>query len=76
MDFGGADGDRTHDLSIANAALSQLSYGPEKTTERQREVYSFKSGCKNGRKNGYAEIERRRPKILASDRARFFARSS
>ena len=24
---GGADGDRTHDLSIANAALSQLSYG-------------------------------------------------
>ena len=26
--FGGADGDRTHDLSIANAALSQLSYGP------------------------------------------------
>ncbi len=25
---GGADGDRTHDLSIANAALSQLSYGP------------------------------------------------
>ncbi len=24
----GADGDRTHDLSIANAALSQLSYGP------------------------------------------------
>ena len=28
MFFGGADGDRTHDLSIANAALSQLSYGP------------------------------------------------
>ena len=26
--LGGADGDRTHDLSIANAALSQLSYGP------------------------------------------------
>jgi hypothetical protein len=25
---GGADGDRTHDFSIANAALSQLSYGP------------------------------------------------
>ena len=25
---GGADGDRTHDLSVANAALSQLSYGP------------------------------------------------
>ena len=27
---GGADGGRTHDLSIANAALSQLSYGPDK----------------------------------------------
>ena len=26
--FGGAEGDRTLDLSIANAALSQLSYGP------------------------------------------------
>ena len=25
---GGDDGDRTHDLSIANAALSQLSYVP------------------------------------------------
>jgi hypothetical protein len=24
----GADGDRTRNLSIANAALSQLSYGP------------------------------------------------
>ena len=26
---GGGDGDRTHDLSIANAALFQLSYSPE-----------------------------------------------
>ncbi len=25
----GAEGNRTPDLSIANAALSQLSYGPE-----------------------------------------------
>ena len=25
----GAEGDRTLNLSIANAALSQLSYGPE-----------------------------------------------
>ena len=33
---GGADGSRTHDLSIANAALSQLSYGPGK----ERRVYS------------------------------------
>src|SRR5262245_36989377 len=27
-DFGGAEGDRTPDLLIANEALSQLSYGP------------------------------------------------
>jgi hypothetical protein len=27
-DPGGPDGDRTHDLRIANAALSQLSYQP------------------------------------------------
>ncbi|BAQ68308.1 hypothetical protein NHU_01144 [Rhodovulum sulfidophilum] len=26
--FGGAEGDRTPDLVIANDALSQLSYGP------------------------------------------------
>jgi hypothetical protein len=26
--FGGEDGDRTHDLVIANDALSQLSYPP------------------------------------------------
>ncbi len=26
--FGGENGDRTHDLSVANAALSQLSYFP------------------------------------------------
>ncbi len=25
---GGGDGDRTHDLGVANAALSQLSYAP------------------------------------------------
>ena len=27
----GAEGNRTPDLSVANAALSQLSYGPDKT---------------------------------------------
>lgn len=27
-EFGGPDGDRTHDLYIANVALSQLSYRP------------------------------------------------
>ena len=30
----GAEGDRTPDLSVANAALSQLSYGPECTRRR------------------------------------------
>jgi hypothetical protein len=27
--FGGANGDRTRDLLVANEALSQLSYGPK-----------------------------------------------
>ena len=30
LNIGGAEGDRTPDLSIANAALSQLSYCPGK----------------------------------------------
>lgn len=29
MFIGGAEGDRTPDLDIANVALSQLSYGPD-----------------------------------------------
>lgn len=29
FEFGGAEGDRTPDLVIANDALSQLSYGPK-----------------------------------------------
>ena len=29
----GADGDRTRNLSIANAALSQLSYGPNRAED-------------------------------------------
>ena len=28
MGFGGAEGNRTPDLDVANVALSQLSYGP------------------------------------------------
>ena len=28
IQIGGVDGDRTHDLRIANATLSQLSYDP------------------------------------------------
>ena len=41
----GADGIRTHDLSIANAALSQLSYGPgfpdSRTPGRQRKGFAL-----------------------------------
>jgi hypothetical protein len=32
--IGGAEGDRTPDLRIANATLSQLSYGPISCLER------------------------------------------
>ena len=32
--FGGAEGDRTPDLRIANATLSQLSYGPISRLQR------------------------------------------
>ncbi len=32
----GAEGNRTPDLSVANAALSQLSYGPRNGRERTR----------------------------------------
>jgi hypothetical protein len=51
-DLGGADGDRTHDLSIANAALSQLSYGPTRGgyyLDLER-VASFGGGAPKGRK--------------------------
>ena len=44
---GGAEGDRTLDLSIANAALSQLSYGPI-----HRKIYLiFISGSKRSKIN-------------------------
>ena len=44
---GGAEGDRTLDLSIANAALSQLSYGPV-----HRKIYLiFISGSKRSKIN-------------------------
>src|SRR5258708_13668457 len=32
---GGAEGDRTPDLRIANATLSQLSYGPNQSDKRR-----------------------------------------
>ena len=35
---GGADGVRTHDLLVANQALSQLSYGPRVNAECRRQI--------------------------------------
>lgn len=40
---GGDNGDRTHDLCIANAALSQLSYIPTGVkTHRQNDALNYK----------------------------------
>src|SRR5690606_8698803 len=51
-DFGGAEGDRTPDLCIANAALSQLSYSPVKRVPGERAAeYSCGGG---GRKDSSA----------------------
>ncbi len=36
---GGEDEDRTHDLRIANAALSQLSYPPTRGTEYSKNLF-------------------------------------
>jgi hypothetical protein len=49
--FGGAEGNRTPDLRIANAALSHLSYGPhlqgfqKKACEKWREYVSLVVRC-------------------------------
>src|SRR5690554_7843671 len=40
--FGGAEGNRTPDLCIANAALSQLSYSPSKRDEGALTIASKK----------------------------------
>jgi YggT family protein len=47
MTFGGAEGDRTPDLVIANDALSQLSYGPNgrylgTATDRSQELHRLR----------------------------------
>ena len=41
----GAEGDRTPDLSVANAALSQLSYGPESGNGRGTMDSRLLRGC-------------------------------
>ena len=38
-EIGGADGSRTHDLRIANATLSQLSYGPTRDALSKSRTY-------------------------------------
>ena len=45
----GADGDRTRNLSIANAALSQLSYGPDEA----KVVTRSPPGKRVGRSDGF-----------------------
>ena len=42
--FGGPEGDRTPDLRIANAALSQLSYEPN-SNDWERGLYPRRRGC-------------------------------
>jgi hypothetical protein len=56
---GGADGIRTHDLLVANQALSQLSYGPpsELRIEKQRTPPS-EAVCRSIR-NPQSEIRNR-----------------
>ena len=36
---GGADGDRTHDLQIANLSLSQLSYSPKGCSKKLKMLF-------------------------------------
>ena len=65
-EFGGAEGDRTPDLVIANDALSQLSYGPDEGAfmGAARLLSSATSGAKRpalaaARSNGYMRRETR-----------------
>lgn len=69
--YGGPEGDRTLDLRVANAALSQLSYEPVLTLA----YYSTDSpNCQDpilrmrdlmfGRKNGMEEGERKSIRVL------------
>src|SRR5690606_5347006 len=59
--IGGAEGDRTPDLRIANAALSQLSYGPTGWTAG---VYVM------GKPDGVKHVERARPGNLTRGASR------
>ena len=45
MEIGGAEGDRTPDLRIANAALSQLSYGPMGGADYVRRGWTMSSAA-------------------------------
>src|SRR5690606_12585631 len=53
LSIGGADGDRTHDLRIANATLSQLSYRPVESSAPGRASVGAESlrGCGSYRIN-------------------------
>ena len=44
---GGEDEDRTHDLRIANAALSQLSYPPNAGTDFNQNMRPGEGACQD-----------------------------
>ena len=46
LNIGGAEGDRTLDLRIANATLSQLSYRPEMMKLKKGRHYTIFESCK------------------------------
>ena len=55
---GGDNGDRTHDLCIANAALSQLSYIPTGVkTHRQNDALNYKIISTSAKKYLSTEIK-------------------
>ena len=60
MKIGGAEGDRTPDLRIANATLSQLSYGPVSRLERD-----LSSGADYGAGAASCQASRRGASFLA-----------
>src|ERR1700755_3268690 len=47
---GGADEDRTHDLRIANATLSQLSYRPNESSNSSTGIFGIARGARSFRR--------------------------
>ena len=55
-DTGGAEGDRTPDLVIANDALSQLSYGPVPVSGAEQAPREERAPYRKGRTVGSANM--------------------